>query len=875
MKKIIVLFLIALTTSVWVNAQCLKTAPYLQTFDTDTTPTCWDNPVSWNWGTPMYWYFANQTNSNPSAYAPVGLAANVDDHTGNSGYFTYMYRGWGSSYSITSPEIDVSSLTTPGLTFWMFEHTTSAQNNKVAIDIYDGAWHNAVATFDQSSPNWEYKNVNLSAYAGDTIKVRFTRLATVNGNQDLLIDDVLIGEQPTCLPPTSVVLDSVNSTQAIINFSGTTTGVWEYEYGPSGFSLGSGTRDTTSANSITISSLNANTGYQFYIRNSCSATDSSVWLQSSFTTLCGIFPTPFLETFDTTITPGCWSNYSTNAPGYFVGFSKNEDYTANNGASAYWSYWASTVILNLETPQIDISNLSQPYLSFFRKALPQNNQPLNGFVTAQGFDGANWITLKSFNQDDPNWQYKFIDLTGFSLPDTTSFRLVYQRIGGANVGDDYLDNFTIGEKPNCLPTDSMWVNSILTTAVSLKFTSAKNRQVEWGQRGYLHGSGNLVNTNTNGAILTGTQPNTWYTAYFRDSCSAGYGEWSEAIHFQTTCPTVFNAPYKQTFNNLPIQDTTLTGACWTAYKVGKTNWVVDGWTLSGSTGPEVLHDGLFVYTEASGGDSADESYIESPDVDLSTVTNPYLSFYYHMFGNTMGNLCVEIYDGSIWQPVDTCLVGQQQTTATSAWKRKVISLSAYANTTVKVRIKGIRGSNWASDMAIDDVWFMDSCTVAKPVAGFTAVFDTLTFSGYRVNFTSNATSAVSIKWDFGDGTTDTGFAVTHTYSTNGSFTVSQKVLNACADTDSTSQTIVAAGIGIIELDDLGLKVYPNPANDVLKIESKTGVGVVVLTDLNGRILYRKTSNGSSLEIDISGLSNGVYFLRFVKTNAVVKVVKRE
>ncbi len=874
MKKIILPLLLVLTTSVWVNAQCLKTAPYLQTFDNDTTPTCWDNPVSWFFGIPMYWYFANQNNSNPN-FPPTGLAANVDDHTGNNGYFTFMYKGLGNSFNLTSPEIDVSGLTTPGLTFWMFEHTKSALNNKVAIDIYDGTWNFSVATFDQSSPNWKYRNVNLSAYAGDTIKVRFRRLSTFNSKQDLLIDDVLISEQPTCFPPNNAAIDSVNATQVFVNISGTTAHVWEYEYGSAGFSIGSGTRDTTSANSVTLNNLTPNTAYQLYIRNKCSTTDTSVWLQRNFTTLCAVSPTPFLETFDTTVTPACWSNYSLNAPGYFVGFSKNEDYTNNNGASAYWSYWASTVILNLETPQIDISNLTQPYLSFFRKALPLNNVPLNGYVTVEGFDGNNWIKLKSFNQDDPNWQYKFIDLSGFSLPDTTGFRLVYKRKGGANVGDDYLDNFTIGEKPNCLPTDSMWVNAILTNAASLKFSAATSRQVEWGARGYLHGSGNFVNTNTNSAILTGTQPNTWYTAYFRDSCGTGYGEWSQAIHFQTTCPTVFNAPYKQTFNNLPIQDSTLTGACWTAYKVGKTNWVVDGWTLSGSTGPEVRHDGLFVYTEASGGDSADASYIESPNIDLSTVSNPYLSFYYHMFGNTMGNLCVEIYNGSIWQPLGTCLIGQQQSTATSPWKRKVISLSAYANTTVKVRFEGIRGPNWASDMALDDVWIMDSCTAAKPIAGFTAVFDTLSFAGYRVNFTSNATGAISILWNFGDGTTDTGLAVTHTYTTNGSFTVSQKVLNACADVDSTSQTIVAAGIGIAELENLGINVYPNPANNILKIESKQAIGTILLTDLNGRVILQLTTQERNIAWNISELENGVYFLRFVERNVVVKLMKME
>jgi hypothetical protein len=862
MKNII--FTLCTLWACFAHAQSVQTAPYLQTFDNDTTPTFWTNPVNIVFGTPIYWYSANNTSSNPSAYAPAGLAATAGDHTGNSGYYMYAYRGWNTNLELTSPEIDVSNLTTPALSFWVFAHTTSAQNNTLNIDVYDGTWHLSASTISQSSSSWQNHVVNLSGYASDTLKVRFRRGNTVNSNQDILIDDVKFDELPTCLPPTALAVDSVNASLAIINISGQTSNVWEYEYGNTGFAIGTGTRDTTSQSQINISNLNANTNYILYMRNKCSLTDTSVWIQTNFQTTCGVFSAPFTETFDTTTTPNCWGNYSTVIPNYLVGFSTNEDHTGNNGASANWDFFAATPVLHLESPQIDISALAQPYLTFYRKAYEANAHPNNfdGSVTAEAFDGTNWIALKSLNYNDPNWQFNAIDLQGLSLPDTTKFRLKYE-LSGTYVTDDYIDDFTIGEMPTCLPTDSMYVNNISAGAVSLKFTGSTSRQVEWGVKGFLRGSGNYVSTNSTSALLLGTQPNTAYTAYYRDSCASGFSEWSEPVHFETSCLSVFTAPYLQTFNNLPTQDTMFSSTCWTTYRVGKTNWVADNGTPSGSTGPSVLHDGAFAYTEATDGDTADISFLESPLVDLSSVNNPYLSFYYHMFGNTMGDLCVEVYNGTTWQPLGNCLVGQQQTSGTSPWLRKTISLNSFANSTIKVRFKGVRGTGFASDMAIDDVLFMDSCTVPKPVAGFTYNLDSLNFAGYYVSFNSSASGANSTSWDFGDGNTDTGSFVQHIYTTNGTFMVLQTVANSCGQIDTISNMVVINGVSIKEdLLPKQIKLFPNPVNSSLTIQADNDkIQNIRIYNLLGQELLNTAGIGQTIvDLDVSFLSSGVYII---------------
>ena len=482
---------------------------------------------------------------------------------------------------------------------------------------------------------------------------------------------------------------------------------------------------------------------------------------------------------------------------------------------------------------------------------------------SEAFDGINWIALDTLSVNDPNWHLNALDLVGLNLPDTIKFRLAFLKLGSP-VSGTYIDDFTIGEMPTCLPTDSFYVNAITATAVSLKFTSAKNRQVEWGVQGFIHGSGATVSITTTVAVLTNTQPNTWYTAYYRDSCANCYGSWSKPVHLQTLCPTAYNVPYLETFNNLPGGDSAITTSCWQPYRIGETHWVVDGATPSGSTGPSVLHDGQFAYTEATDGDTADVSYLESPLVDLNTTSNPYLSFYYHMYGNTMGDLCVEVNNGTTWQPLGTCLVGQQQTSGTSPWLRQTISLSNYTNSTIKVRFKGVRGTGFDSDMAIDDVLFMDSCTVPKPVAGFIHNLDSLNYTGYYVSFNSSASGSNSTSWNFGDGSSDTGSFIQHIYTANGTYTVLQTVANSCGQIDTISHTVVINGVSINEESLLTkqIKLFPNPVNSSLTIQTKNDkIQNVRIYNLLGQELLNTTEMSQIVvHLDVSLLPNGIYIV---------------
>jgi len=146
---------------------------------------------------------------------------------------------------------------------------------------------------------------------------------------------------------------------------------------------------------------------------------------------------------------------------------------------------------------------------------------------------------------------------------------------------------------------------------------------------------------------------------------------------------------------------------WTNEDDDDWQWNVDnGGTGSSGTGPAVDHTlgtaaGIYLYTEASS-HTYEICHVTSPRVDVSALTAPALTFWYHMAGGAMGDLHVDVYDGMTWHlDVADVLSGPQQGDPTDPWLMKTADLSGYGNV-IKLRFRGITGG-WASDMAIDDV----------------------------------------------------------------------------------------------------------------------------------------------------------------------------
>lgn len=180
------------------------------------------------------------------------------------------------------------------------------------------------------------------------------------------------------------------------------------------------------------------------------------------------------------------------------------------------------------------------------------------------------------------------------------------------------------------------------------------------------------------------------------------------------CVTTF--PYSQNFDGPewvnPVSQTA-TGD-WLNASGGDMDWTVNtGGTGSSGTGPladNTTGSGNYLYTEASTPNFPTKvANLYTPCFDFTNLGNPEVSFWYHMFGNTVGSLHVDVFDFTTetWTDSVWTLTGVQQAAQADPFLEAVVDLSAFSGKKVIVRFRGVTGSNWSSDTAIDDVEVRD------------------------------------------------------------------------------------------------------------------------------------------------------------------------
>ncbi len=142
------------------------------------------------------------------------------------------------------------------------------------------------------------------------------------------------------------------------------------------------------------------------------------------------------------------------------------------------------------------------------------------------------------------------------------------------------------------------------------------------------------------------------------------------------------------------------------------DWIANsGSTPSNLTGPSSDHttlssggNGVYYYVEAGAlgnTNSGKKAILQSPCVDMSFVSGPFLSFWYHMYGTSQGKLALEINVGSqgwieVWS----------QTGANgNSWNFVDVDMSDYVGMSIKFRFVGTVGNGYLSDIAIDDIEF--------------------------------------------------------------------------------------------------------------------------------------------------------------------------
>ena len=182
------------------------------------------------------------------------------------------------------------------------------------------------------------------------------------------------------------------------------------------------------------------------------------------------------------------------------------------------------------------------------------------------------------------------------------------------------------------------------------------------------------------------------------------------------CITSFPATENFTSGTVGTQGTApgtlVTG--WSNLTGDNLDWYVDnngtnGGVMTVLTGPIGDHTsnntgGNYMYVEAgnSGATPSKVATLQSNCYNISSLTTPYLTFWYHMRGSQMGSLALDLALNG-----NTTIVSNAWTQSGDQglkWKQGWLNLTAYAGQAdLRLRFRATTGSGALSDIAIDDI----------------------------------------------------------------------------------------------------------------------------------------------------------------------------
>ena len=554
-------------------------SPFLETFATNSLPSCWTQ------GGVTPWEYGSVSGTTPTGFADYG-AANVADHSvGGGGTFIGIDGSDhtnGEVSTLLSPPIDVTTLGTPFLSYWVFSNNVNdAAQNQILVEFYDGASWNSIETIQANlGSDWVEFTTDLSTFSiTGNVQVRFTVTGVSNGGStfynDILIDDVSIGEAPTCFAPNALMVSNLTSDSVDLSWTenGTAT-LWNIEYGISGFTQGAGTFISgVTTNPYSLTALTPNTQYQFYVQSDCGAVDgTSNWFGPfSFTTECVTYAAPFTEGFENGGTiPTCWTmtgsenwRFSNTGSGNHIGNNGVINGTTNTNGYFAWvdDSTPDTSDATLTSPFIDVSTLTVPRLTFYEISNNEGANP-NSTLLVEVWDGAAWNTVGTYNTNTvAGWEKKIIDLSALTITGDIQVRFIIQE--STSFYDDIaIDDVTVEETPQCDAPLALAASNITTTSADLSWNPVGTEtawNIEYGTSGFTPGSGTTVTGVTFPYNLSGLMANTVYQYYVQADCTTnGVSTWAGPFTFTTLC-NPYTIPYFEGFESGYTQDVAVGG----------------------------------------------------------------------------------------------------------------------------------------------------------------------------------------------------------------------------------------------------------------------------------------------------------------------------
>ncbi len=331
----------------------------------------------------------------------------------------------------------------------------------------------------------------------------------------------------TCPPPSDLTLDNITAGSVDVSWTAAPTATsYIVEYGPAGFTPGTGMTVTTTDVTATITGLDEITQYDVYVIGDCGATD-------------GMSPAVGPANF---MTP-------------FINPPQSCSYTLNLFDS-FGDGWNGSILT------VTHNGVSTDY------TFTTGNEAFFDFDVFEGLPIILTYTAGAFQNEVT---YELVDPDGL---------VAFSDGPNPGVGEVFNENAIC---PDCPVLDSDLIDFTNITFESatmnwMGIDSALTYTLEWGLSGFTFGSGNVENTAETTFDFTNLMENTIYDVYIFGNCPAGDGQPLGPFSFQTG----FVDPPSMCNYLLELNDTGFGNAGWDGSTVSITiNNITTEYTLNG------------------------------------------------------------------------------------------------------------------------------------------------------------------------------------------------------------------------------------------------------------------------------------------------------
>ncbi len=644
--------------------------------------------------------------------------------------------------------------------------------------------------------------VGYSSTTSDTTAFTWNQSVTVPGNSDwaeytttvpagtkyvaiksmaydayyLYIDDIYIGEPPTCSRVASLSIASATASEIVLSWSDpANTGASYTLYNMADTSvIVSNVTDTF----YTVSDLTANTTYTFGIRAYCSATESSLFTVVSGRTACVMLTSddmPFTENFSSWTTGSAYFDPCWNRMGYYGTYLPYAySTTGPNGT-------ADTVLYgyagNNNSPMFAVlpamEDIAGMMVSFFAKGGTANYATIQvGYMTNPS-DTTTFTAVYSTGQMSSTWGYYEAILPTADMEDAhyVAFRMHNSPYSGYAV---YIDDIIVTTAPACQRPASLAIRDITSSGAELVINDTT---VNGDYTVQVIGETTTTISATDTVVpLNNLAVNTPYQVVVVSNCSDGSTTVPITTSFRTSCVAIAHddLPWTAHFDSLAtgvVNENNL--SCWTVNS-SSTSYPAISAANSHSASKSLLLYGTTTQVIA----------MPSFESDLSTLQ---LSFWHKPYVSYSGVVSAWVEVGVMSNPGDpaTFVPVQVCHPDSNGWTPYEVTFAGYTTGSIAFRYAGTSTYN---SIYIDDITIQDVPSCVRPssvaVGNLTATTATLTISD------ANNAGSYSVAIVGGDSTmTYSNTLDLDTLSANTSYTVSVRTL--CDNGTLTDATVVS------------------------------------------------------------------------------------